>query len=68
MPITEDALQSLGSRLALDSCVLTAENFLDSQLGISTVTAEEHKKMATPLLVGKEQQSQETQFSQRVHS
>lgn len=68
VPITEDALQSLGSRLALDSCVLTAENFLDSQLGISTVTAEEHNKMANPLLVGKEQQSQETQFSQRVHS
>ena len=56
MPITEDALESLGSKLALDSCVLTAENFLDQQLGISTVTTQEHKSLTNNLLVGKDQQ------------
>ena len=56
VPITEDALESLGSKLALDSCVLTAENFLDQQLGISTVTTQEHKSLTNNLLVGKDQQ------------
>ena len=61
VPITEDALQALGSRLALDSCVLTAENFLDTQMGISTVTTEEHQEMAKTLLIGKDQPLEDTE-------
>lgn len=58
MPITDDALAGLGSVLALDSCVLTAESFLDQQLGISTVTTvtQEHEDLTKNLLVGKDEQ------------
>ena len=69
MPITDDALAALGSKLALDSCVLTAENFLDQQLGISTVTTEEHDNLTKNLLVGREQQTMEQKnYTQQVHS
>ena len=54
VPITDDAVRGMDSRLALDSCVLTAENFLDEQLGIATVTTEEHGTLGKTLLVGKE--------------
>lgn len=54
VPITDDALERIGSKLALDSCVLTAENFLDHQLGISTVTGDS-VKLNRPTLVGGEQ-------------
>ena len=69
MPITEDALEGLGSKLALDSCVLTAENFLDQQLGISTVTTQEHRSLTNDLLVGKDQQElNKAAFTQQIRS
>ena len=69
VPITEDALASLGSKLALDSCVLTAENFLDQQLGISTMTTQEHDNLTKNLLVGKEQQDVDKMVqTQQLHS
>lgn len=69
VPITEDALKGLGSTLALDSCVLTAENFLDQQLGISTVTTQEHKSLTNNLLVGKDQQELgKASYTQQIHS
>lgn len=68
VPITEDAVESMGVRLAMDSCVLTAENFLDEQLGISTVTSDEHERMSKTLLVGKEQQVLDQNYTQQVHS
>ncbi len=68
MPITEDALEGMGTRLAMDSCVLTAENFLDEQLGISTVTTDENDKLGKTVLVGKEQQVLDKGYTQQVHS
>lgn len=69
MPITEDALEGLSSKLALDSCVLTAENFLDQQLDISTVTTQEHESLTNNLLVGKDQQDlDKAAYTQQVHS
>ena len=56
VPITDDALAGLGSVLALDSCVLTAENFLDQQMGVSTVTTQEHADLTKSLLVGNDEQ------------
>lgn len=69
MPITDDALEGMGSKLALDSCVLTAENFLDQQLGISTVTTQEHGTLTNKLLVGKDEQVLDKGvYTQQVHS
>ena len=68
VPVTEDAVEGMGTRLAMDSCVLTAENFLDKQMGISTVTTDEHKLGKNMLLVGKEQQVPDEGYTQQVHS
>ena len=68
VPITEDAVESMGVRLAMDSCVLTAENFLDEQLGISTVTSDEHNRLSKTILVGKEQPVLDQKYTQQVHS
>ena len=52
----------------MDSCVLTAENFLDEQLGISTVTSDEHDRLSKTMLVGKEQPVLDQKYTQQVHS
>lgn len=68
VPMTEDAVEGMGSRLAMDSCVLTAESFLDRQLGISTVTTDEHEQLSKTMLVGKEQQVLDKGYTLQVHS
>ena len=68
VPMTEDAVEGMGSRLAMDSCVLTAESFLDKQLGISTVTTDEHEQLSKTILVGKEQQVWDKGHTLQVHS
>lgn len=68
VPMTEDAVEGMGSRLAMDSCVLTAESFLDRQLGISTVTTDEHERLSKTMLVGKEQQVWDKGYTLQVHS
>lgn len=55
VPITEDALEHIGSKLAMDSCVLTAESFLDEQLSIGTVSTDSDN-LTQRLLVGKEEE------------
>ena len=54
VPITDDALEHIGSKLALDSCVLTAESFLEHQLDISSKTGDS-VRLNKPMLVGGEQ-------------
>ena len=68
VPMTEDAVEGMGSRLAMDSCVLTAESFLDKQLGISTVTTDEHEQLSKTMLVGKEQKVWDKGYTLQVHS
>ena len=68
VPMTEDAVEGMGSRLAMDSCVLTAESFLDRQLGISTVTTDEHEQLSKTMLVGKEQTVGDKDYTLQVHS
>lgn len=69
VPITDDALAGLGSVLALDSCVLTAEGFLDQQLGINTVTTQEHGDLTKNLLVGNDEQvPDKTVYNQQINS
>ncbi|KAL3159613.1 hypothetical protein ABBQ38_010023 [Trebouxia sp. C0009 RCD-2024] len=69
VPITDDALAGLGSVLALDSCVLTAEGFLDQQMGINTVTTQEHGDLTKNLLVGNDEQAPDkTVYNQQINS
>ena len=66
VPITEDALEHIGAQLALDSCIMTAETFLDNQLSIGTVSAEP-VRLSKQILVGGEQ-VQSTNESRSVNS
>ena len=56
VPVTEAAAQGAAARLALDSCVITAEHFLDSQLAVDAGIAQARQPadmQQTPLLLGR---------------
>eukprot|EP00891_Asterochloris_glomerata_P008045 jgi/Astpho2/8045/e_gw1.00120.31.1_t len=56
VPVTEAAAQGAAARLALDSCVITAEHFLDSQLAVDAGFAQARQPadmQQAPLLLGR---------------